>query len=100
MHTNQHTGDGNPSPVSLFKRLARLGLGIALIIGFIGILSNIERLTGNNRVIEVLRERDIYVGAWYWDYVEEVSEAMSFMRGALGKWEDEDQKSEDGLRTD
>ncbi|GAB6060970.1 hypothetical protein [Desulfonatronum parangueonense] len=81
----QQTGDGRPSPVSRLRRLLRLGLGIALIIGFIGFLNNLERVTGKSETLETLRERDIYVGAWYWDSIQEVSEAMSFMRGALGK---------------
>lgn len=69
----------------------RLGVGIALIVGFIVILANLERVTGKSRTIEALRERDIYVGAWYWDSIQEVSEAMSFIRGALGKGDKKDE---------
>ncbi len=96
---NQQTGDGKPSPVSPLRRqdqsrwrgLLRLGVGIALIVGFIVILANLERVTGKSRTIEALRERDIYVGAWYWDSIQEVSEAMSFIRGALGKGDKKDE---------
>ncbi|WP_028572235.1 hypothetical protein [Desulfonatronum lacustre] len=95
---NQQAGDGKPSPASPLRRedhsrwrgLARLALGIALIVGFVVILANLERVTGKSRTIEALRERDIYVGAWYWDSIQEVSEAMSFMRGALGRGEKKD----------
>lgn len=70
--------------------MLRLALGIALIVGFIALLSNLERVTGKSQTIEALRERDIYVGAWYWDSIQEVSEAMSFMRGALGRGDKKD----------
>ncbi|PTN34358.1 hypothetical protein [Desulfonatronum sp. SC1] len=82
---NQQAGDGKPSPASPLRRLLRLGLGVALIVGFIAMLNNLERLIGKSETLETLRERDIYVGAWYWDTIQEVSEAMSFIRGALGK---------------
>jgi len=87
---NQQAGDGKPSPASPLRRLLRLALGVALIVGFIALLSNLERVTGKSRTIEALRERDIYVGAWYWDSIQEVSEAMSFMRGALGRGDKKD----------
>ncbi|WP_031385569.1 hypothetical protein [Desulfonatronum thiodismutans] len=87
---NQQAGDGKPSPASPLRRMLRLGLGVALIVGFIATLNNLERLTGKSETLETLRERDIYVGAWYWDTIQEVSEAMSFMRGALGRGDSKD----------
>lgn len=98
--TNQQAGDGKPSPASPLRRegqsrcrgLMRLVMGIALIIGFIVFLGNLERITGKSRVLEALREKDVYVGAWFWDYVDEVAEATSFMRGMLKKENDQDRE--------
>lgn len=97
---NQQAGDGKPSPASPLQSevrgrrrgLVRLVIGIALIIGFIVLLGNLERMTGKSRVLETLREKDVYVGAWFWDYVDEVAEATSFMRGMLKKENDQDRE--------
>ncbi|WP_045220824.1 hypothetical protein [Desulfonatronum thioautotrophicum] len=100
MFNNNQAGDGKPSPASplrskahsRWRGLVRLALGIALIIAFIGGLTNLERVTGKSTIIETLREKDIYVGAWFWDYVDEVAEATSFMRGRLKQESGQDQE--------
>ncbi|WP_045210940.1 hypothetical protein [Desulfonatronovibrio magnus] len=81
--SHKQSAGGLGPPASLQKRIVRLILGILIIIGFIGFLSNIERITGKSEVIQVLQEKDIYVGGWYWDIIDEVAEATDFMRGAL-----------------
>lgn len=90
----QQAGDGKPSPASPLRRWLSLGLGIVLIIMFISVVGNLERITGKSKVLDTLREKDINVGAWYWDYVPEVSDAMTLMRGAMGNWSDEEQNME------
>lgn len=78
-------GDGQPSPVSLHRRLMRLLLAILLLAAFIYLAPNLERLPGVGRDIQVLRESGINVGAWYYDDVEEYFEAEEYVRKKLGK---------------
>lgn len=78
------TGDGQPSPVPLKKRLVRFLVAILLVMGFIYVAPNLERLPGIGHTITVLRESGIDTGAWYYDNVEQCFEGMEFVRERRG----------------
>lgn len=81
----KQAGDGQPSPVSIFKRCLRLAVAILLLAGFIYLAPHLERLPGVGQTIQVLRESGIDVGAWYYDDVDEYFEAEEYVRDRLGK---------------
>ncbi|MDF1592941.1 MAG: hypothetical protein P1P89_15600 [Desulfobacterales bacterium] len=59
---------------------------VAMVIGACAYLgSSLERLPLVGSAITTLRESGISVGAWYYDDVEEVFEAMDFIRETLGR---------------
>lgn len=58
---------------------------VVLLIGFIAVAPQLERLPLVGATLQLLREKGIYVGGWYYDMVDEVAEAESFMRRALGR---------------
>ncbi len=77
----KRAGDGQPSPAPLKKRLARLLVAVFLVVGFIYLAPNLERLPGGvGNTVTVLRESGIEVGAWYWDDVKQCFEGMDFVR--------------------
>jgi hypothetical protein len=80
----EHAGSGDkPPPAHLLKRWMLLFLAVLLIAGFVVIAPFLETLPLIGKPIQVLRESDIEVGAWYYDDVKEVAEAERFMRRAL-----------------
>lgn len=80
-NSQQQTGDGGPPPVCLKKRISRFLVAVILIVGFIYLAPNLERLPCSiGETITVLRESGIDVGAWYYDDVEECFEGMDFVR--------------------
>jgi hypothetical protein len=82
----RHAGGGaKPPPAHLFRRWLLLLLGILLIAGFVVIAPRLERLPLVGSTIQILRESGIYVGGWYWDMVDEVTEAERAMRRTLGR---------------
>ena len=81
----QAGGGSKPPPASLFRRWMFLFTAVILIIGFIVVAPHLERLPLVGATVQMLRESGIYVGGWYWDMVDEVAEAESFMRRALGR---------------
>ena len=82
---NQHAGGGaKPPPASLLRGWMLLFLAFLLIAGFVIVSPRLEKLPLVGSTIEVLRESGIDVGAWYYDDVDEVSEAERFMRRTLG----------------
>ena len=58
---------------------------VVLLIGFIAVAPRLERLPLVGATLQLLREKGIYVGGWYYDMVDEVAEAESFMRRVLGR---------------
>ncbi|MFP4285293.1 MAG: hypothetical protein ACLFQG_07045 [Desulfovermiculus sp.] len=85
MTQHQHTGDGQPSPVSLLRRWLRLAGALILLAAFIYFAPHLERLPGVGQSLKDLRESGINVGAWYYDDVEEYFEAEEYVRKRLGK---------------
>ncbi len=82
---NKQTGGGEPSPVSFSRRLLRLAVAVSLLVAFIYLAPNLERLPVVGQTIQVLRESGIDTGAWYYDDVEEYFEAEEYVRERLQK---------------
>ena len=85
MTKHKHTGDGQPSPVSPYRRCLRLAVALSILAAFLYLAPNLERLPGLGQRIQVLRESGINVGAWYYDDVEQYFEAEEYVRKKLGK---------------
>lgn len=84
MTYNHNTGDGLPSPVSLFRRWLRLLLAFALIALASYLVPGVEKLPYVGPEIKALRESGIEVGAWYYDDVEQYFEAERYIREKRG----------------
>ncbi len=82
---SKQTGGADTPPVSLCRRWLRLAFAALLLLAFIYLAPNLERLPVLGSTIQTLRESGINVGAWYYDDVDQYFEAEEYVRDRLGK---------------